>query len=67
LATPAILTDAKLFKLKDGQWLNTCPDVAGIIDGVEVSSNYNGYSLTTKNGTDINVRPDSKINLKLYV
>lgn len=56
-------TDAKLFKIADGEYFTTTPDVYGDIDGVQVDTMYNGYSLTDENGNSVPVKPDSKIEL----
>jgi hypothetical protein len=57
-------TDAKLFKISDNfEYFTTNPDIYGDIDGVEVTSSYNGYSLTDDDGNAVPVKPTSKINL----
>lgn len=55
-------TDAKLYKLKN-EYFNTNPNVYGSIDGIPVSTGYNGYNLTDEDGTNVPVKKDSKINL----
>jgi hypothetical protein len=57
-------TDAKLFKYpKYADFMSW--DVYGSIDGVDVDTRYNGYSLTDDNGNSVPVKPDSKIELYL--
>src|SRR5690606_21387600 len=56
-------TDAKLFKLNG--YLMGAPDVYGTIDGIDVSTSYNGDSLTNENGGSVVVKPNSKIELFL--
>jgi len=61
-------TDAKLFKV-DVDYFNTNPTVYGVIDGIDVSTAYNGYSLTNDgdvcDGENVAVTPDSIISLYL--
>ena len=57
-------TDAKLYRVS-GEWFNTNPDVYGEIDGVNVSTSYNGYNLTDDEGSNVLVNRDSVV--KLYV
>ncbi len=56
-------TDAKLFHLPDDYMPSE--DVYGTIDGQEVDSSYNGYSLTDEQGNAIKVNPNSDIELSL--
>jgi len=57
-------TDAKLFKLNSWiEHINPCPSVYGTIDGVEVGTGYNGWSLTTENGQPVPVNMESEVNL----
>jgi hypothetical protein len=59
-------TDAKLFKVtSDSGYFDTNPTVYGEIDGVQVDTAYNGYSLTTDNGEVVPVKSDSAISLYL--
>lgn len=59
-------TDAKMFKYRHYQeYFNPCPTVYGDIDGVEVSSEENGYSLKTEDGENVPVKKDSIINLHI--
>ena len=55
-------TDAKLFKIAS-EYFTTNPDVYGSIDGVEVSTSYNGYDLRDDNGNPVPMKKDSKISL----
>lgn len=55
-------TDSKLYKLKN-EYFNTNPYVYGDIDGIPVTTSYNGYNLTDEDGSNVPVNKDSKINL----
>lgn len=55
-------TDAKLFKI-ECEYFTTNPTVYGDIDGVQVETSYDGYSLTDENGNAVPVKADSIINL----
>lgn len=57
-------TDAKLFKLPT-EYMEY-GNVEGTIDGQEVTTAYDGYSLTTHSGEHVQVREDSKIELTAY-
>ena len=57
-------TDAKLYKLTN-EYFNTNPNLYGTIDGLEVSTAYNGYNLTDEEGNNVPVKSDSKISLYL--
>ena len=59
-------TDAKLFKIDcDSGYFDVNPNVYGEIDGVQVDTGYNGYSLTDECGEIVPVTPTSKIELYL--
>ena len=55
-------TDAKLFRVSE-DYFDTNPMVYGTIDGVEVSTGYNGYNLTDEDGEAVALTPTSKITL----
>lgn len=55
-------TDAKLYKVKN-DYFSTNPFVYGSIDGVDVTTSYNGYNLTDDDGENIPLNKNSKINL----
>ncbi len=60
-------TDAKLFKFTDEDllpYVNPTPHVSGTIDGVYVSTGYDGWSLTNEDGEHVKVTPDSEIELE---
>jgi hypothetical protein len=57
-------TDAKLFKVA-GDYFDTNPTVYGTIDGVDVSTSYNGYDLRDDDGIIVPLTKDS--NVSLYV
>lgn len=57
-------TDAKLFKVAC-EYFTTNPDVYGTIDGVEVSTSYNGYDLRDDNGNVVPLTPESVIRLEV--
>jgi hypothetical protein len=60
-------TDAKLFKVtSDSGYFDTNPTVYGDIDGVQVDTAYNGYSLTNEDGEPVPVKSDSVISLYTY-
>lgn len=62
-------TDARLFKFNDniidanGGFIDPTPDVCGIIDGIQVDTMYNGYSLTDENGGNVEIKENSKVEL----
>lgn len=59
-------TDAKLFRVAtDSGYFDTNPTVYGTIDGIDVSTAYDGYSLTDENGKVVPVKSDSDITLYL--
>lgn len=60
-------TDGKLFKLRDGCYLEATPHVYGDIDGRPVSTCYNGYQLRWDDDeTEIeNLTGNEKVNLCL--
>lgn len=55
-------TDAKLYRVSC-EYFNTNPDVYGDLDGVSVSTSYNGYNLTDDDGNNVPVTRDSVVNL----
>ncbi|CAB4176527.1 hypothetical protein UFOVP1522_45 [uncultured Caudovirales phage] len=55
-------TDAKLFRVSE-DYFDTNPMVYGTIDGVEVSTGYNGYNLTDEDGQAVPLTPTSNIIL----
>ena len=55
-------TDAKLYRVSN-EYFNTNPDVYGSIDGLDVSTSYNGYNLTDDNGQAVPITKDSKVDL----
>lgn len=57
-------TDAKLFKIAS-EYFTTNPDVYGTIDGVEVSTAYNGYDLRDDDGNVVPLTPESIIELSV--
>ena len=59
-------TDAKLFKVdSDSGYFDTNPNIYGEIDGVQVDTGYNGWSLTNDSGEPVPVTVNSKIELYL--
>lgn len=59
-------TDAKLFKL--GYWSEgylPIVDIYGTIDGVRVDNMYNGHSFTDEDGNEVEIKPDSIVELDL--
>lgn len=57
-------TDAKLFKIAV-EYFTTNPTVYGTIDGVDVSTGYNGYDLRDDNGNVVPLKKDSVISLSV--
>lgn len=52
-------TDAKLVKVdKFMEGINPCPNVFGMINGVEVESSYNGVHLTDSDGNPVPLKGD---------
>jgi hypothetical protein len=58
-------TDARLFKVIVEYF--GLEDVSGVIDGVRVDNSYNGHSLTTEDGEEVNVKENSMVELKLNI
>lgn len=59
-------TDAKLFKVSENaEFFDTNPTLYGTIDGKEVTTSYNGWSLTDDDGEAVPVTPKSKIELEV--
>lgn len=63
-------TDARLFKFSDDLinaygfgYINPTPYVYGVIDGVDVSTGYNGWSLVDDSGNDVEIKENSKVEL----
>lgn len=59
-------TDAKLYKV-GSEYFNTNPEVYGTIDGLEVTTSYNGYNLTDDDGNNVPISKDSEISLGVLV
>jgi hypothetical protein len=57
-------TDAKLFKVAC-EYFSTNPDVYGSIDGLDVSTSYNGYDLVDDSGNPVPVKEGSIISLSV--
>lgn len=55
-------TDAKLYRIAN-DYFSTNPVVYGDIDGVAVSTGYNGYNLTNDSGEAVPINKNSKVNL----
>ena len=59
-------TDAKLFKIcNDSGYFTGCPDVYGEIDGIEVSTTYDGSTLLDDDGNAIKIE-SSNISLDTF-
>lgn len=58
-------TDAKLYKLQDGKFLDANPRVYGTIDGVDVDTGYNGVDLTNEDGKPVKITKNSKFSLSV--
>lgn len=58
-------TLTRCFKLEG--YLTGFVDVYGTIDGQQVENTYNGYSLTTEDGEEVEVKEDSDVSLDFVI
>lgn len=59
-------TDAKLFKMVDGEYLNSTPDVHATINGIDADTMYDGNNLLQESGEPVKLKKSgNKITLSL--
>lgn len=56
-------TNAQIFELNG--YLTSTPDIYGDVDGVQVDSNYNGYSFTDEDGEQVKIFETSETSFEL--